>query len=111
MSTQPFSWDELKANGFICGEAVELPQFAFVLSGASFGDLNGRQGVVDLVGVEDGEVPPVTAALFVLHAIDDSTISPGLTQTKASARSTFGGNWHHHGFDLGIRDTTAGRQL
>lgn len=91
--------------------AVELSQFALIVNRSLFCSLIGGDTHVDIVGIEDSKVLPVSAPLAGFHVGDDAAVDSRMTKPQTFTWTLVVRNGHHHGFDLWIRRPFARRQL
>jgi hypothetical protein len=82
-------------------ETVKHLQLLLMLLRLSKRELLGRESLVHLVVGEDGEVPPIPAALLDLHFLDDASVQSRMAHSQASLGiSCVGRTGHHHRLDL-----------
>ena len=84
------------------GETVKHLQLLLVLLRLLSTELLGRVSLVHFIFGEDGEVPPVPAALLDFHLLDDAGVQSRMAHSQASLARIPRVGWagHHHCLDL-----------
>jgi hypothetical protein len=111
-----FSWNQgsRSLQGMaLQGETVEHLQLLLMLLRLLAREFFRRVSLVHVVFGEDGEVPPIPAALFCLHILDDAGVHSGIAHSQAALGiSRVGRAGHHQCLDLAffVRVASTGRE-
>ena len=84
MPSRPMLTDHVHLNrlvAVICAKAVQMRPLPFKICLSFICEIDGGHALIDVIVMEDCEIPPISATFLLLHAVDYVAISLRLAQS------------------------------